>query len=57
MGSCRFPQPKGDINYGAIRAHQYFLKFMINARDAFTKASKPKKGQAPKITKGLLIYR
>lgn len=30
---------------------------MAVARDSFTKASKPKKGQAPKITKGLIIYR
>lgn len=57
MGSCRFPQPKAEINYGSIRAHQYILKFLIAARESFSKATKPKKGQAPKITKGLLIYR
>ena len=32
MGHCIFPKPKGDINYGVIRAHKYFLKFMIAAR-------------------------
>ena len=57
MGQCLFPKPKGDINFGAIRAHKYFLKFMIAARESFTKANKPKKGQAPKITKGMLLYR
>ena len=57
MGQCLFPKPKGDINFGAIRAHKYFMKFMIAARESFTKANKPKKGQAPKITKGMLLYR
>ena len=32
LGQCKFPTPKGEINYGAIRAHEYFIKFMINAR-------------------------
>ena len=44
LGSCQFPTPKGDINYGAIRAHQYFIKFMVNVRDMKKKMSKPKKG-------------
>lgn len=57
MGHCLFPKPKGDINYGVIRAHKYFLKFMIAARQSYTKATKPKKGQVPKITKGLVLYR
>lgn len=30
---------------------------MVVAREAFSKAAKPKKGEAPKITKGLIIYR
>ena len=57
IGQCSFPKQKGDINYSAIRSHQYFLKFMISARDAYTKANKPKKGEAPKVSKGIVIYR
>ena len=30
---------------------------MVAARESYTKASKPKKGEAPKITKGLVIFR
>lgn len=30
---------------------------MVSARESFNKAAKPKKGEAPKITKGLVIYR
>lgn len=30
---------------------------MIAARDTHTKSTKPKKGEVPKITKGLIIYR
>jgi hypothetical protein len=29
---------------------------MIAARENFTKVSKPRKGEAPKITKGLVVY-
>ena len=57
LGNCPFPKPRIEINYGVIRSHKYFNKFMAVARESFTKASKPKKGQAPKITKGLIIYR
>ena len=59
LGECRkFPEPKAEINHGAIRAHQYFIKFMVNARDAKKKVSKPKKGgEAPKFEKATIIYR
>ncbi len=30
---------------------------MVAARDAFTKSTKPKKGEVPKVAKGLVIYR
>jgi hypothetical protein len=30
---------------------------MAAARDTFTKMSKPRKGEAPKLTRGLVIYR
>ncbi len=32
LGSCSFPIVKTEINFGAVRSHQYFLKFMINMR-------------------------
>ena len=57
LGHCTFPKPKIEINYGIIRSHQYFNKFMAAARDTFTKVSKPRKGEAPKLTRGLIIYR
>ncbi len=57
LGHCTFPKPRIEINYGIIRSHQYFNKFMAAARDTFTKVSKPRKGEAPKLTKGLVIYR
>lgn len=57
LGQCSFPKPRGEINFSVIRSHQYFLKFMVAARDAHTKATKPKKGEVPKVTKGLIIYR
>ena len=30
---------------------------MVAARESYSKATKPKKGQVPKVTKGLLIFR
>jgi len=58
LGNCEFPKPKANINYSLIKSHQYYLKFMANARDLFTKAMKPKKGgEVPKLTKGTVIYR
>lgn len=57
LGQCSYPKPKAEINQGVIRSHQYFLKFMVAAREAHAKAVKPKKGEAPKVTKGLVIYR
>lgn len=30
---------------------------MILARDNYTKVTKPRKGEIPKVTKGLIIYR
>lgn len=30
---------------------------MIAARESYSKASKPKKGEAPKLARGLVIYR
>jgi len=30
---------------------------MATARDTFTKVSKPRKGEAPKLTKAYIIYR
>ena len=58
LGSCRFPKPKPNINYSLIKSHQYYLKFMINARDLYSKALKPKKGgEVPKLAKGVVIYR
>jgi hypothetical protein len=57
MGKCSFPKAKPNIDYGVIRSHQYFLKFMVAARDSHAKAAKPKKGgEATKITKGLVLY-
>lgn len=44
MGKCTFPKGKPNIDYGIIRSHQYFLKFMIAARESFAKATRPKKG-------------
>jgi leucyl-tRNA synthetase len=57
LGQNSFPKPKMAINYGMIRSHQYFLKFMALARDIFTKVSKPRKGEAPKLTRAIIIYR
>jgi leucyl-tRNA synthetase len=58
LGHCKFPKAKPEINHSLIRSHQYFLKFMINARDSYTKSTKPKKGgEVPKVYKGLIIYR
>jgi hypothetical protein len=57
LGQCSYPKPRIEINYGIIRSHQYFNKFMAAAREAYTKAAKPRKGEAPKLTKGLVIYR
>lgn len=57
LGQCLFPKPRIEINYGVIRSQQYFNKFMIAARESYSKASKPKKGEAPKLTRGLVIYR
>ncbi len=57
LGNCAFPKPQIEINYGAIRSHQYFNKFMVNARESYSKAAKPRKGEAPKLTRGLIIYR
>lgn len=57
IGKCSFPKAKANIDYGVIRSHQYFLKFMVAARESHTKAVKPKKGgQVPKVTKGMIIY-
>jgi leucyl-tRNA synthetase len=56
LGKAEFPKAK-PVNYGIIRSHQYFLKFMIAARDSFTKVSKPRKGEAPKLTRAMVIYR
>lgn len=30
---------------------------MVAARESYKKVTKPKKGQVPKITKGLILYR
>ena len=58
LGSCRFPNPKTNINHSLIKSHQYYLKFMVNARDLYSRALKPKKGgEIPKIAKGTIIYR
>jgi hypothetical protein len=45
IGSCSFPKPHGNINYSAIRSHQYIIKFLAGMRENLAKVSKPKKGQ------------
>ena len=47
MGQCTFPTASVDINYPAIRSHQYMIRFLSNCREAYKKVSKPKKGKAP----------
>lgn len=46
-----------EINYPAIRSHQYMGKFLSSARDSFKKVSKPKKGKVPEFKKATVIYR
>lgn len=58
LGKCEFPRPVHHINYGAVRAHQYVIKFLAGMRDNLTRVSKPKKGQEPpKFTKANIYYR
>jgi leucyl-tRNA synthetase len=57
MGSCQFPKPSEKINYGAVRSHQYMIKFLASMREQLAKVSKAKKGQpAPKYSKAIIIY-
>ena len=32
LGECSFPKPHGNINYGAVRSHQYIIKFLAGMR-------------------------
>jgi hypothetical protein len=32
LGQCEFPKPAHHINYGAVRAHQYVIKFLAGMR-------------------------
>lgn len=57
LGSCPFPAAAIEINYPAIRSHQYMARFLSNARDAYKKVSKPKKGKAPEFKKATIIYK
>lgn len=56
IGYCSFPKPIIEINYPAIRSHQYMSRFLSNARDAQKKMSKTKKGKID-FTKATIIYR
>lgn len=57
LGQCAFPTVAGEINFSAIRSHQYMIKFLSNARDALKKVSNPKKGKAPEFKIASVIYR
>jgi leucyl-tRNA synthetase len=58
IGQASFPKATIEVNYPAIKSHQYFLKFMVGARETFSKQAKPKKGgEVPKFSKAFIIYR
>lgn len=46
LGDCSFPKAIKEINYSAIRSHQYMSKFLSNAREMQKKMIKAKKGKA-----------
>ena len=45
------------MNAALIKSHQFYLKFMMKARDTHGKVIKPRKGQTPKINSALILYR